>query len=244
MVVLEFNNLERGEPQHSRLLVTNDTVVTLDDAQHMLSHYSVTDETLTVLDHRNKTYTALNTDSAKALSAQLKKQISTVLAGIKALPQEQQAVATERLKSMFGEASENNTPTEFTDTGETGQFAGITCRWYTYAHSGTAPGRACLVAPEALAGGNAILNMLQSMSNIYAILLNEQHAELPLPIPQNPMAPLAAFGQLPIRISEPASGKRQGLEIELLDIKAVSYDPSVLAIPASYTVSDAQKLGH
>ncbi|MFK8047785.1 MAG: hypothetical protein AB8B81_05050 [Halioglobus sp.] len=235
MAILDFAQTGgSGTPKH-RLLISDAYVVTQDGEDRMLSRYDLKNRTLLMIDHQQQSFSSISKETAAEFAQQLKDQIAKILEQIEALPPEKQAATRAGLERLIGKGYNDDGVLEaanFSPTGDAGQFAGVQCQWFNYSE-GDRSGRACLAEPKELDGGEQLLAMLRTLSEIYTIVKDGQHDEYQLALPNNPMAPMARLGKLAIRIAE--SNSKSTREVELLSVERAPAGEASFAIPSGFT---------
>jgi hypothetical protein len=232
MVALDFSAVDKGDVRSIRLLVSDAYVVTLDPDGRVQSRYSLQDQELLVIDHQQMTAIRVNEAAATEMAAELNQGLSEILADIESLPADQQEKSLAGLRRLFHPEgpSSGESATELTPTDEFAKFAGIACRWYRY-RDHESVGRACLAETTDVPGGTQLLAMLETLSGFYDILESGQGGRFKLPIPQNPLAPMARLGKVAVKVTEQVAGMTPSLDVELLATQRGAIDQALFELP-------------
>ena len=92
---------------------------------------------------------------------------------------------------------------------------GYGCSRITLHARGQQVGEACVVAPQTVAGGTAVVQMLSAMAAVLDQLRMQGHTIEFLGLPSHPLLPAARGGQLPLKVVQMApEGNFSGLQLQ------------------------------
>ncbi|MCB1705183.1 MAG: hypothetical protein KDI17_09975 [Halioglobus sp.] len=231
-----------AEQRHSLLVIGNDRVATVDANNDVLSIFDAGSGKLYTLDHDHLSYRVSDVASVHRLAEQIAAGMAALESRIAELPAAQQNTAREQLLALFPQREPVAGESTFVPEGTAGTFAGISCEWFDSLVDGERRGRICATAPEKLPGGPTLHSMLKSLSAMYEAMEQADLGSIALPIPENPMAPVAKLGLVPIKMEEyrPAESGEAAVatSVELVSVTEQETSLSVLELPAGYTLED------
>ena len=120
---------------------------------------------------------------------------------------------------------------EYNAKNHQGRFAGVSCDWYEITEQQALKGHTCVANPNSIKNGVALLEMLQSIDEIYNLIIGSVQGKLHLNIPNSPMAPLAKLGKIPLSIERQTSG----LVMQLVSVQELRVENDIFNLPANFT---------
>jgi hypothetical protein len=230
--LLEMQQSQGAQHRDFSLYLSQDRVANLNEQQQLQELYDRASKTLYVLDHQQQSYRTHSLAKAQVYAEGLQTMFSKLENKLKQLPEEQRQKQTDRLNKFFN-GGKTNPPvkSQYIATDQQGQFAGISCDWYDIKEQQASKGQTCVADPSSIKNGKALLEMLQNMNDIYNLIVGSVKGELHLNMPNNPMAPLAKLGKIPVRITAQTSE----LEMQLVSISEVSVERSIFTLPVNFT---------
>jgi hypothetical protein len=133
--------------------------------------YDLKKKTVTVLNHKEKSYMSMTKDQINQMKVKMKEQMKAIMAQQKAalaqLAPEQRAAVEAQMKMMSGE--EKEVPVKYTKTGKTEKWNGKTCVSYTGTRNGVKVEEMCTVPPKNLKCSMIELERLVQIGNEYSM---------------------------------------------------------------------------
>ena len=237
-VALAFEQSANGQLQQWDLLIGDERVVTLDANGRMLSVFDASDNALYTLDHTAKTYRISDAESVRQAAMKVQQGMRAIESRIASLPASQQSQVRQQLMASFPQRQAIAVDSRFVSNGKQGSFAGVDCQWYETEVDGVVVGQICATAPDQLAGGTAVYSMLESLTEMYAEMEMADLGGISLPIPENPMAPVAQLGLIPVKMEQYDAAVSGGADVELMSIQRQKISPAALQLPPGFTRQD------
>jgi len=132
--------------------------------------YNLKKKTVTVLNHKEKSYMSMTKDQINQMKVKMKAQMKAIMAQQKAalsqLAPQQRATVEAQMKMMSGE---DKTPVKYTKTGKTEKWNGKTCVYYTGTKNGVKVEEMCTVPPKKLKCSLIELERLVQIGNDYSM---------------------------------------------------------------------------
>ncbi len=232
-VHLLFNQNASGQ-QQLRLVIGDNRVATLDSDDQVLSIFDASSSKLYVLDHATASYRVSDVESVHKLAASIQLGMATLESKIASLPVSQQSIARQKLLGIFPHHAQKASEAQFVSRGKTGSFAGISCEWFDTLVDGNKAGQICATPPKQLPGGATLHSMLTSISNMYEAMEKADLGNIALPIPENPMSPVAKLGLIPIKMQESGATQASTVDVELVSVQQQMTKQSLLHLPTDY----------
>lgn len=133
--------------------------------------YDLKKKTVTVLNHKEKSYMSMTKDQIDQMKVKMKEQMKAIMAQQKAalsqLAPEQRAAVEAQMKMMSGE--ENKVPVKYTKTGKTEKWNGKTCTHYVGKRNGVKVEEMCTVPAKKLKCSLIELERLVQIGNDYSM---------------------------------------------------------------------------
>ncbi|CAA0111178.1 Uncharacterised protein [Halioglobus japonicus] len=238
-VQMQFSQRANGQLQQWSLVIGDDRVVTVDVNGQELSIFDAADGKLYTLDHAAHSYRISDSQSVRQAALRVQQGMSAIESRIAELPESQQSQIRQRLMASFPQRQEAKGDSKFVSSGKSGAFAGVDCQWFETVVDGIATGQICATAPDQLEGGATLHSMLTSISDMYAEMEKADLGGIALPIPENPMAPVARLGLIPVKMEQYGDGEAgAGPDVELLSISQQLINPAALQLPSGYTLQE------
>jgi hypothetical protein len=224
---------QQGEQQRNfSLYLSQDRVANMNEQQQLQELFDRQTKTLYVLDHQQQNYRSFSLPKAKVYADALQALFADFEKKLEQLPESQRQKQADRFNQFFNNGkTERIVKSQYNATGQQGQFAGISCNWYEISEQQAIKGQTCLANPSSIKNGAALLEMLQSMNNIYSLIIGSVQGKLHLNMPNSPMAPLAELGKIPLSIERQTSG----LEMQLMSVQEIIVENSVFNLPKNFT---------
>lgn len=222
--------------QQLRLIIGDNRVATLDGSDAVLSLFDAGSSQLYTLDHANASYRVSDVESVLQLAAKIEAGMAAFESKIATLPASEQASARKKLQAFFPQRQQIAGETDFVSTDETGSFADVSCEWFETVIDGTKTGRICATAPDNMPGGPTLHSMLSSISTMYETMKKANLGSITLPLPANPMAPVASLGLIPLKMEEYETAESAMVDVELVSVKRQLTKRSLLQLPPGYKV--------
>lgn len=232
VTVLEMQQQQGHQQQNYFLYLSKERVANLNERGQLQELYDLATKTLYVLDHQQKNYRRFNLPKAKAYAEALNAMLTKFEAKLKLLPKVQRKKQTDRLNQFFNGGKANRLmKSEYSAIAKQGQFAGVTCDWYEITQQQALSGQACVANPNSFKHGATLLAMLQSMNEIYSVIIGSAQGRLHLNIANNPMAPLAQLAKIPVSIE----GKTSGIKVQLTSVQEINDEMQIFNLPKNFT---------
>jgi hypothetical protein len=238
-VQMQFKQSSNNQSQQWGLLIGDERVVTLDVNGRVMSIFDAADNRLYTLDHTAQTYRISDAQSVRQAAAKVQQGMRAIESKIAALPAAQQSEVRQQLMASFPQRQEVAADSRFEPNGRSGTFAGVDCQWYETLVDEEAVGRICATAPDQLEGGPSLYSMLESISRMYAEMEKADLGGIALPIPENPMAPVARLGLIPIKMEQYDTAVSGTADVELMSINRQRISPAALQLPPGFTRQDS-----
>ena len=230
--VLDMQQQQGEQQRNFSLYLSQDSVANLNEQQQLQELYDRSTKTLYVLDYQQQNYRSFSLPKAKIYADALQAMFAKFEKKLEQLPESQRQKQTDRLNQFFNGGKDGRlVKSQYTPTAQQGQYAGVYCDWYEIHEQQELKGRTCIANPSSIKNGTALLEMLQTMNEIYSLVIGSVQGKLHLNMPNNPMAPLAKLGKIPLNIERQTSG----LEMQLVSVQEVSVETSIFSLPENFT---------
>jgi hypothetical protein len=230
--VLEIQQQQGAQQRNFYLYLSQDRVANLNEQQQLQELYDSATKTLYVLDHQQQNYRSFSLSKAKVYVDALQVMFSKFEKKLEQLPEKQRQKQAKRLNQLFnGGNADRLVKNEYNAKNHQGRFAGVSCDWYEITEQKALKGEACVANPNANKNGVVLLEMLQSMNEIYNLIIGSVQGKMHLNIPNSPMAPLAKLGKIPLSIERQTSG----LAMQLVAVQELSVESAVFNLPENFT---------
>ncbi|MGB1261725.1 MAG: hypothetical protein ACPG52_02350 [Cognaticolwellia sp.] len=232
VTVLEMQQQQGKQQRNFSLYLSQSRVANLDEQQQLQELYDRTTKILYVLDHQQQNYRSFSLPKAKVYADALQALFAKFEKKLAQLPEKQRQKQAKRLNKFFNAGNADRlVNSQYSATEQQGRFGGIACDWYKITEQQALKGQTCVANPKALKNGVALLEMLQSMNEIYSLIIGSVQGKLHLNIPNSPMAPLAKFGKIPLSIERQTSG----LAMQLVAVRELSVESNLFKLPDNFT---------
>ena len=230
--VLEIQQQQGAQQRNFYLYLSQDRVANLNEQQQLQELYDRSTKTLYVLDHQQKNYRSFSLPKAQVYADALQAMFRKFEKKLEQLPKQQRQKQLNRLNQFFnGGKAERLIESNYSATKQKGQFAGVSCDWYEITEQQALKGHTCVANPSSIKNGVALLEMLQSMDEIYNLIIGSVQGKLHLNIPNSPMAPLAKLGKIPLSIERQTSG----LAMQLVAVQERNVENMIFDLPENFT---------
>jgi len=214
------------------LYLSDSRIANLDEQLQLSELYDRETKILYVLNHQQKNYRSFSLPKAKIYADALQEMFTKFEKQLEQLPESQRKEEAERLNQFFnGGNTDRLEKSQYDLLSKRGEFAGVACDWYEITEEQTFKGEACVANPNAIKNGMGLLEMLQTMNEIYDLVIGAVQGRLHLNIPNNPMAPLAKLGKIPLSIEQQTSG----IAIQLQSLQEMVVDTDIFSLPENFT---------
>ncbi len=195
---------------------------------------------ITVIDHREQSYSVIDRESIAALGNEMRILTQTTALRIQSLPPEQRVIVQKMLESQLGKARGKPPlpPGTVIRTSDRDVVSGLSCVKYEVFSDGKKR-REVWVAPSSeVRGGGAALAVLREMSDFFSTLMvsfEEMAAGLggDFRLGRHPFEDLRRMDGFPV-LSRNFAGGRVKTEIVLLSVEQQQLDPSDFEPPPGY----------
>lgn len=217
--------------------------ITSPDRDHTLVFRGGENPSITVIDHRRKSFSIIDRESMAAYSAEMRMLMQATAMRVESLPPEQRTIVKKMLESRFGPDPGEGHPTPGTviRTGERDTLSGLPCTEYGVFEGGKKLREVWVAPPTAVRGGEPALALLREMSDFYGTLMGsfEQMAQDfggSFGADQNPFEDLTRMHGFPVLTRNFADG-RVDTEIALLSIEEQRLSAAEFEPPEGYSAA-------
>ncbi|WP_299080500.1 hypothetical protein [uncultured Paraglaciecola sp.] len=224
--------LQGKNQQDYSLFLSQNHVANINKQQQLQELYDRSSKTLYILDHKQQQYRSFSTAKAKRYADGIQAMFADFEKKIGQLPKDQRAKQIARLNKLFNGGK--NTPpvkSQYSATKQQQELAGVGCELYEIYEQEALKGQTCVAEPNAIINGTGLLEMLQTMDSIYTLIVDSVQGKLHLNLPNNPMAPLAKLGKIPLSIERHSSG----LSMQLVSVTQSTVDEDFFSLPSGFT---------
>ena len=232
--ILEIQQQGKNQ-QDYYLYLSQDHVANINKQQQLQELYNRASKTLYILDHQQQSYRIFNQEKAQNQANNLQAMLVDLEKKISQLPESQKQQQVEKLNKLLN-MGKNLVFVEshYKATNKQEQFAGVSCDWYEIKEQKIRVGKTCIAEPNTIKHGTALLEMLQTMNNIYDLIAESMQGKLQLNLPNNPMAPLAKLGKIPFSIEN----QNSNLAMQLIGIQETKVRADLFALPSNFKKID------
>ncbi len=195
---------------------------------------------ITVLNHREKSFSVIDRESIAAFGAEMRVMMAATSMRVETLPPEQRAIVKKMLESQLG-TGRGKTPeakAAIIRTSDRKTLSGLPCVKYEVFQGGKKLREVWIAPPAAVRGGESALALLRQMSDFYGTLMasfDELASGLGggFGLNQNPFEDLARMRGFPV-LTRNFSGGRINTEVALLAVDERRVPAAEFETPEGY----------
>lgn len=136
------------------------------------------DDTLYIVNHAEKSYTAIDRATVKKVAGQMSAALKQVETELAKMPPEQRATV-EQMMGHGGQQTAKHAPPEYRQTARSETAAGHNCRIWEGMQAGAKIAEYCVVPYSSVAGGQEMLAVMKHMMSLSEEMYNSLSASLP-----------------------------------------------------------------
>ncbi len=196
---------------------------------------------ITVVDHRQRSFSVIDRESMAAFGAELRMMVQATAMRVESMPPEQQAIVRKMLENQLGpnQSRDRPAPGTMVRTSERATLSGLPCIKHAVFQGGKKLREVWVALPAAVRGGEPALTLLREMSDFYGTLMGSFEAIAPgfsggFGPGQNPFEDLARMNGFPV-LTRNFAGGRVNTEITLLSVEEQQLSPEEFEPPEGYS---------
>ncbi len=204
--------------------------------QHTLVFRGGEKPSITVFNHREKSYVVLDQASIDALGLEMRMAMQAATARLGELPPEQQKIVRTMLEGRFGSSREaaEAAPSTLVRTSDRAVKSGLPCVKHQVFRRGLKLREVWTAAPGEIPGGEASFAVLREMADFYSSMISSfEKVGSGFRLGKHPFEDLGRMDGFPVLTHNYAGGRVES-EIALLSIEERPLDPTELEPPPDY----------
>lgn len=194
------------------------------------------DDTIFAINHKDKTYIAMDRASMKRMAEQLNPALQMLQERMKTMTPEQRT----QMEKMLGTkipGGEGEPPQEIKRTSRNDKINGYSCTYVEVREAGVLTDEMCVTAPSALKGSAELMSSAKKMSVVVHDMMASMDAPWLKQMAQKQLQNFEALGGIPVLSRHFIDGKPQN-ETSLARISSETVAATLFEIPAGYTKKD------
>ncbi|HEU4600606.1 MAG TPA: DUF4412 domain-containing protein [Steroidobacteraceae bacterium] len=199
------------------------------------------DDTIFVLNTKNKTYSSMDRESLKKMAEQISPALKQMQEQLAQMPPEQRAQIEKMMgKSMPGTGQQKTQ--EIRKTSRTDKVAGYSCKYAEVVEDGVVQQEFCVVPSASLKGSDDLMAAAQKMQAMMQDMLKALDSPWMQQMMDRQATNYAQLGGIPVLTRRFENGKAV-TETTLRSIQSQSLPASTFDIPSGYTKQETMQGG-
>jgi hypothetical protein len=199
------------------------------------------DDTLYVLNTKDKTYNAMDRASMQKMAEQINPALKQMQEQLAKLPPEQRA-QVEKMMGKSAPGAGKETTQEFRKTSRSDKVAGYSCSYVEMLEDGVLQSEFCVVPTGTLKGSADLMAAAQKMQAMLQDLLKALDSPWMKQMIARQQTNYAQLGGIPVLTRRYENGKAAA-ETTLRSVRSESLPASAFDVPAGYTKQDMMQGG-
>jgi hypothetical protein len=199
------------------------------------------DDTLYVLNTKDKTYNAMDRASMQKMAEQISPALKQMQEQLAKMPPEQRA-QVEKMMGQSAPGTGKETTQEFRKTSRTDKVAGYSCSYVEMLEDNVMQNEFCVVPTATLKGSADLMAAAQKMQAMLEDMLKTLDSPMMKQMIARQQTNYAQLGGIPVLTRRYENGKAT-VETTLRSIHSESLPASAFEIPAGYTKQDMMQGG-
>lgn len=191
-------------------------------------------DTIYAIDHRDKSYYAMDRESMKRVAEQLNPALKMIQERMKDMTPEQRA---QMEKMMGGSLPGVEKKTEIKRTARTDKVGGHSCSYVQVLEDGVLTDEMCVAPSQSLKGSDEVMTAATKMAGLMREMMSTMDAPWLKQMADKQIQNFAELGGIPVLSRHFAAGSPQS-ETTLTSIRTQTLAASTFDLPAGYTRKD------